>query len=128
MVSNRYEKANNRYMGKKFDKSKPSSYIMFYDANNLCGWEMSQKLQTHGFEWMSSKYLDDWRTLSFILEVDLRYRDEFHGLHNDYPLAPEHVIVNKVIKLTPNKEKYVLPSEILKLYESLGLEFGKIHK
>ena len=37
MVSNRYSKANNRHMGKKFDKSKPSSDIMYHDANNLCG-------------------------------------------------------------------------------------------
>ena len=59
------------------------------------------------------------------------YRDEFHDLHNDHPLAPEQVKVNKVIKLIPNlndKEKYVLHSEILKLYESLGLEMGKIHR
>jgi len=98
MVSNRYAKANNRYMGKKFDKSKPCSYIMYYDANNLYGWEMSQKLPTNGFKWMSNKDLDVWRNIPCILEVDLIYRDEFHDLHNDYPLAPEHVKVNKVIK------------------------------
>jgi len=72
MVSNRYEKANNRYMGEKFDKSKPSSYIMYYDANNLYGWAMSQKLQTHGFKWMSNKDLDNWRNIPCILEVALR--------------------------------------------------------
>jgi len=52
-------------------------------------------------------------------------------VHNDYPLAPEQVKVNKVIKLIQNlndKEKYVIHSEILKLYESLGLEIGKIHR
>jgi len=131
MVSNRYAKANKRYMGKKFDKSKPSLYSMYYDANNLYGWAMSQKLPTHEFKWMSNKDLDNWRNMPCILVVDLRYRDEFHDLHNDYPLAPERVKVNKVIKLIPNlngKEKYVVYSEILKLYESLGLEIGKIHR
>ena len=91
MISNRYAKANNKYMGKKFDKSKPSSYIMYYDTNNLYGWAMSQKLPTDGFKWMSNKDIEDWRNISCILEVDLRYRDEFHDLHNDYPLAPEQV-------------------------------------
>ena len=74
---------------------------------------------------MSNKDLGNWRNIPCILEVDLRYRDEFHDLHNDYPLAHEHINVNKVIKLIPNlndKEKYVVHSEILKLYESLGLE------
>jgi len=80
---------------------------------------------------MSSEDLDDWRNMSCILEFDLRYRDEFHDLDNDYHLAPEHDEVNKVIKLIPNvndKEKYVLPGEIVKLYERLGLEIGKIHR
>ena len=80
---------------------------------------------------MSNEALKDWRNIPCILEVDLRYRDELHDLHNDYPLAPEQVKVNKVIKLIPNlndKEKYVVHSEILKLYESLGLEIGKIHR
>jgi len=128
---NRYAKSNSRYMGDKFDKSKPSSYIMYYDANNIYGWAMSQKLPTHWFKWTSNKYLDDWRNVPCILEVDSRYRDEFHDLSNDYPLAPEHVKVHKVIKLIPNlndKEKCVLPSEILKRFESLGSEIGNIHR
>jgi len=81
---------------------------------------------------MSNEDLDDWRNMSFIslLEFGLRYRDEFHHLDNDYHLAPEHDKVNQVIKLIPNvsdKEKYVLPGEIIKLYERLGLEIGQIH-
>ena len=65
-------------MGEKFDKSKSSSYIMYYDANNLYGWAMSQKLPTHKFKWMSNEALKDWRNIPCILEVDLRYRDELH--------------------------------------------------
>ena len=46
-----------------------------------------------------------------ILEVDLEYPENLHELHNDYPLAPEQIMVNKVSKLIPNlgdKKKYVL--------------------
>jgi len=91
---------------------------------------MSQKLPIRGFKWMSNKDLGNWRNIPCILEVDLRYRDEFNDLHNDYPLAHEHINVNKVIKLIPNlndKEKYVVHSETLKLYESLGLEIEKVY-
>ena len=45
-----YVKANNKYM-KDYDPSKESSYPMFLDANNLCGWLMSQKLPMDVFEW-----------------------------------------------------------------------------
>ena len=52
MISNRYAKANNKYIGKKFDPKKPSKYIQYLDANNLYGWAMSKPLPTHGFKWM----------------------------------------------------------------------------
>ena len=29
----------------------------------------------------------------YFLEVDLEYPDELHELHNDYPLAPEKLVV-----------------------------------
>ena len=33
----------------------------------------------------------------YILEVDLKYSDELHKLHNDYPLAPEKLTVTNDI-------------------------------
>jgi len=57
-ISNRYGKANNKYMNEKTDK--PSTFITYLDANNLYGWAMSQKLPTHAFKWMDSEELKDW--------------------------------------------------------------------
>ena len=48
-ISNRYGKANNKYM-KKYDEKLPSKYITYLYANNLYGWAMSQNLPTGEFK------------------------------------------------------------------------------
>jgi len=70
MVSNRYGRSNNKYMGDKYDSSQPSKYISYLDANNLYGWAMSKPLPTHDFKWMDEDELDNWKNISSILEVD----------------------------------------------------------
>ena len=130
MISNRYGKANNKYMGESFIDTMISTYIMFLDANNLYGWAMSKPLPTHGFKWMKVDELETWELYPCILEVDLEYPKNLHDLHNDYPLAPEQIVVNKVSKLIPNlgdKKKYVLHYENLKQYLKLGLKLTHIH-
>ena len=73
---------------------------MYYDANNLYGWAMSQPLTYSGFKWCdinksitkksNRKYsLQKPKDKVWILEVDLEYPKELHKLHNDYPLAPD---------------------------------------
>ena len=99
-IANRYGKGNNKYMI-SYDKTKPSKYIMYLDANNLYGWAMSQYLPTGGFRWMTDKEIEKTNLASYkedskkglILEVDLEYPKELHDLHNDYPLAAERVCV-----------------------------------
>ena len=101
-IANRYGKGNNKYMI-SYDKTKPSKYIMYLDANNLYGWAMSQYLPTGGFRWMTEKQISKLDLAKYnenskkglILEVDLEYPKELHNLHNDYPLAAERVCVTK---------------------------------
>ena len=155
-IANRYGKANNKYMT-EYDETAPEKHIMYLDANNLYGWAMSQYLPTGGFKWFNPEdflLLDDYTDDSdkgLILEVDLEYPDELHDLHNDYPLAPEKVkverdmlstyckeiadkfnmssgLVEKLIPTLGYKEKYVLHHKNLQLYLDLGLKLKKVHR
>ena len=114
-----------------YNPKEKSIYIKYLDANNLYGWAMSQPLPTGDFKWMSNQKLMNWREHPCILEVDLEYPTKLHDLHNEYPLAPERLMINKVEKLVPNlqdKTKYVIHHETLKLYERQGLKITKIHR
>ena len=57
----RYEKANNKYL-KNYDKDMKSSYLEYWDANNLYGWVVSHKLPVNGFEWIEelSQFKEDF--------------------------------------------------------------------
>ena len=153
-IANRYSKPNNKYLN-DYDKNKDSSYLMYLDANNLYGWAMSQPLPTGRFKWLKEDKWDDIlknkEGIGFFIECDLEYPKELHYLHNDYPLAPEKLIVqddwlspfcknlkekfalarDKTTKLIPtlfNKEKYVLHIRNLNLYKDLGMKLTRIHR
>ena len=57
----RNAKANNKYI-KDYDKCRESSYIQYWDVNNLYGWAMSQKLPINNFEWIkdTSQFNEDF--------------------------------------------------------------------
>ena len=129
-ISKRYAEANNKYM-KYYDKTKPSTFIQYLDANNLYGWAMSQKRPTHGFKWMVLdipsviKLLENKDTkIGYIFEVDLEYTQSLWEEHNDYPLAPERIKIDNVDKLISSllpKKNYVLHYKNLKQYLEEGM-------
>ena len=134
-ITKRYAKANNPYMEADYNPDEKTNYIMYLDANNLYGWAMSQPLPVDGFEWMDELELQNWNRLcegeGSILEVDLEYPENLHGVHNEYPLAPESLKVNKIHKLIPNlqdKTKYILHYKNLRQYLGLGMVLRKVHR
>ena len=129
-IMKRYSKANHKYL-KDYNPNIPSQHIMYLDANNLYGWVMSKPQPHKNFKWMKEEELKNWESKPCILEVDLKYPKELHDKHNEYPLAPERLLVGKVEKLVPNlndKTKYVLHHENLKFYLRQGLRLTKIHR
>ena len=140
-----------------YDPIKQSTFISYLDMNNLYGWAMSEYLSYEGFKWL--KNVDEFDVMSinekspigYLLEVDLKYPDNLHELHNDYPLTPEKLAVSSDIlsqyckkitdkyeikvgdvkKLIPNlgnKTNYVVHYRNLQLYLSLGMKLTKIHR
>ena len=98
-IAKRYAKANNKYMS-DYDLKKLSAFITYLNINNLYGWAMSEYLPYAGFKWLKNVDEFDMMLISeksltgYFLEVDLKYPDELHELHNDYPLAPEKIAVS----------------------------------
>lgn len=119
----RFVKANNPYIPESFDEAKPTSYILAIDGINLYGCVMSEYLPYRDFRWLDKKDIADFDITNvqndsetgYILEVDLLYPQEIHDLHDDFPLAPEHITVQK--EMLSKYQKTVL--------HSLNLKFQK---
>ena len=160
MISKRHGLANNnRVPG--YDETKPTSHIVYYDANNLYGWAMAQPLADKNFRWLDEKDSSkiDWQAQTetqetgYFFECDLEYPQILHDSHNEYPLAPERLLLReemisetqkKIVtcyniprtslyqtKLVPNlmtKKKYAVHYLNLKFYLDLGLQLTKIHR
>ena len=143
-ISKRYAEANNKYM-KDYNPEKKSTFIQYLDANNLYGWAMSQNLPTHGFKWMKDitkekvyKILDkincsmsNFGKKGYIFEVDLEYPKHLWEEHNDYPLAPEKMIVNGVEKLICHfkpRKNYVVHYRNLRQYLEMGMKITAVHR
>ena len=155
MISTRYARANNPLLPSTYDDILPRQDLIYLDANNLYSCAMSQFLPTHGFRLLSSneitalelENLRDDSVDGYIYEVDLHYPAKLHNQHDDYPLAPESLVIDREMysptqqsvfpesipqkKLTPNlsdKTRYVVHHRNLKLYVQLGLVITKVHR
>ena len=143
-ISNRYSKANNKYL-KCCDSKQESRHIIYLDANNYMVMRclnFFQQVDSNG---------EIQKSLTWI-NYDLKYPKELWELQNDYPLAPDKIeikkemfsdyqlkvlifvtsllsILQKLVPISnfPDQEKYVIHYEKLNLYVRLGLKLKKVH-
>ena len=92
-----YAKVNNKYM-KDYDENKESSYLKYWDVNNLYGWEMSQNLPVNDFEGIEEtsqfnedfiKNYNDKSDEGYSLEVDIQYQKNYMNFIMTYHFYQE---------------------------------------
>ena len=132
-IFHRHARANNKFMGEKFDKEKPSKFIAYVDANGLYSWAMTKELPLGDFRWMTQKERDRWdekkEGVGCLLEVDVEIPKELHDEFNDFPPLPERKEKNGVEKLIPNlsdKERLIVHEKALKQALELGCVLKKV--
>ena len=111
-IANRYSKPNNKYIT-DFDPTKESTYLMYFDANNLYGLAMIQSLPTGWFKWATKEKVNQLNEMikgvkvinkntfdnvfnkkkGYILECSFIYPQTLQDLHSDYPVGAERVVV-----------------------------------
>jgi len=140
----RFSEANHKYLH-DYDKTKLSKYIMYEDMNNLYGFSMIQKLPLDGFKWVElnnfnveniKNYDNENDEKGYIIECDLEYPKNLHDLHNDLPLAPENMQIEKEFLSDHhnkqideiNKKNYVCHIRNLQYYLNKGMILTKIHR
>ena len=138
-VIHRYAKENNKYM-KNYDKNLGSSYLMYLEANNLYGCQMSERLPVNGFEWMKQlsefderfiKNYDENNNKGYILEVDIECPKNLFNVHRDISFVPERKKIrkcNKLIFYFLYKKNYVVHIRVLKQALNHRLIQRKVHK
>ena len=98
---------------KNYNKNVPSSFLEYYDANNLYGWAMWKTLPIGNFRWTDnlSKYTEYYiknynENIDFgcFLEVDIEYPKHLWSLHQGLRFFPEKKKLGNVEKLVTSFE------------------------
>ena len=89
---------------KIYNKNKESSYLKFWDINNLYGSVMSKMLPVNNYEQIEDtsqfnedliKNYNEESGEEYFFEVDVQYLEKLHKLYNYLPLLLETMKVEK---------------------------------
>ena len=126
-------------MNKKYDKTKKSTYLQYYDPNRLCAWAMTQKCPVDCFGWEKpSKFTSDFiknydekSSTSYVFDVDIDNPKNLHDLHSYLPFLPQGMKIHKCDQLICtlyDKNNYIVHIRLLKQALNHGLVLKKVHR
>ena len=107
-ATSKYAEANNKYM-KNYDNNKPSTYLIYVDANNLYGYALCKKLLYGNFKWVEDlsiftedfiKNYDEESNTGYLFVVDVIYPENLFQERKYLAFLPNKAKINKVTKLT----------------------------
>ena len=126
MITHRFEESNHPQLD-SYDPNKPTTHLIYLDANALYSSIMTRKLPYRGLKWKNfeknemkriiEEYTDQDK-IGYFVECDLSYPPEIHDMTKDLPLAPEHRLVTEDM-LSPYARS---------LKEKLGIKTDKVPK
>ena len=133
----RNAKAKNKYI-KNYNKNKESSYLQYWDVNNLYGWAMSQKRPANNFQWIddtsqfNKNFIKNYQEESDegYFQHDVQYLAKLHELHDNLPFLPKSMKIKTVEKVVANshdKTQYVIHKRKLKQALNHKLVLKKVH-
>ena len=104
VISNRYARSNNPLVP-GYDDTKPTSYIGYYDANNLYAKSMEEKLPLRDFCFLNENEISTFDVMTvdpdgdkgYFVECDIIYPENLHDSHSDLPMIPSHLNITKDI-------------------------------
>ena len=134
----RHFKANNKDLP-DYDSTKPSTYLGYFDANNLYGWAMSNPLPYGNFQWINPNSIGDITKIpkdgkiGYILECDFEYPEHLHDQHYDLPLLAKTEVSPigrhpKLMMTVKDKQRYVAHFWTVQQAIQLGLKLTKINR
>ena len=118
---------------KDYNKCKESSYLQYWDENNLYDWAIRQKFpvnncrrikDTSQFDEGFTKNYNEESGKGYFLEVDVKYLEKLHELHNDLLFLLERMKIENVEKPVADlhdKTEYVIHIRNLKEALNHGL-------
>jgi len=147
--------ANNKYIKEMYDPTKPSTYIIYMDANALYADAMSKKLPYTKLKWCPDKTLEELLAhdcesdIGYMVECDISFPKEKHDYFSPYVPCPESIKFEyndlsdyqksciaeknyhpceKLIPHLKTHKNYVMHLKNLQSSVKLGVKIDKIHR